>query len=101
MVCQFGRLRLCCHRRSRQSGTDLARVRRDRKTALCLAGEPRGSVSGARGQDKSPGLAGEGFEDRDPIFWWIQDQLYDSVRDEPRFQALIQKVDQLKEGSKP
>ena len=41
------------------------------------------------------------FEDRDPIFWWIQDQLYDSVRSEPRFQALMQKVDRLKEGQKP
>ncbi|MEY2496103.1 MAG: adenylate cyclase [Verrucomicrobiota bacterium] len=33
------------------------------------------------------------YEDRDPIFWWINgDQLYDSVRNEPRFQALVQKV---------
>jgi TolB-like protein/Tfp pilus assembly protein PilF len=33
------------------------------------------------------------WEDRDPIFWWIDgDQLYDSVRLEPRFQALMQKV---------
>ena len=41
------------------------------------------------------------FEDRDPIFWWNQDQLYDSVRNEPRFQAMMQKVDRLKEGTKP
>jgi Flp pilus assembly protein TadD len=39
------------------------------------------------------------FEDRDLIFWWIQDQLYDSVRNEPRFQALMQKVDRLKQGT--
>ncbi len=33
------------------------------------------------------------YEDRDPIFWWIDgDQLYDSVRNEPRFQALLKKV---------
>jgi adenylate cyclase len=33
------------------------------------------------------------FEDRDPVFWWIKsDQLYDSVRNEPRFQALMQKI---------
>jgi tetratricopeptide (TPR) repeat protein len=37
------------------------------------------------------------YEDRDPIFWWINgDQLYDSVRDAPRFQALVQKVGELK-----
>ena len=41
------------------------------------------------------------YEERDPIFWWIQEQLYDSVRNEPRFQALMQKVDRLKEGAKP
>ena len=40
-------------------------------------------------------------EDRDPCFWWINgDQLYDSVRNEPRFQALIQKVDRTKAESK-
>ena len=33
------------------------------------------------------------YEDRDPIFWWITgDQLYDSVRNEPRFKALMQKL---------
>jgi len=33
------------------------------------------------------------YEDRDPIFWWINgDQLYDSVRHAPRFQALMQKI---------
>ena len=37
------------------------------------------------------------YEDRDPIFWWINgDQLYDSVRGAPRFEALIQKVDRTK-----
>jgi len=41
------------------------------------------------------------YEDRDPIFWWINgDQLYDSVRNEPRFQALMRKTDALKEGAK-
>jgi TolB-like protein/tetratricopeptide (TPR) repeat protein len=39
------------------------------------------------------------YEDRDPIFWWIQEQLYDSVRNEPRFQALIRKIDRLKAGA--
>jgi adenylate cyclase len=35
------------------------------------------------------------YEDRDIVFWWIDvngDQLYDGVRNEPRFQALMQKV---------
>ena len=37
------------------------------------------------------------YEDRDPTFWWIDgDQLYDSVRNEPRFQALVQKIDGTK-----
>ena len=37
------------------------------------------------------------YEDRDPIFWWINgDQLYDSVRQAPRFEALVQKVDRTK-----
>jgi len=40
------------------------------------------------------------YEDRDPLLWWNADQLYDSVRHEPRFQALMQKVDGLKEGAK-
>jgi adenylate cyclase len=41
------------------------------------------------------------YEDRDPIFWWIDgDQLYDSVRNEPRFQALVQKVGRTKAESK-
>jgi serine/threonine-protein kinase len=36
------------------------------------------------------------YEDRDPLLWWNADQLYDSVRNEPRFQALIQKISELK-----
>jgi tetratricopeptide (TPR) repeat protein len=41
------------------------------------------------------------YEDRDPCFWWINgDQLYDSVRNEPRFKALVQKVGALKQGAK-
>jgi len=41
------------------------------------------------------------YEDRDPIFWWIDgDQLYDSIRNEPRFQALAQKVIRTKGESK-
>ena len=41
------------------------------------------------------------FEDRDIILWWIKsDQLYDSVRDTPRFQALVQKVSELKGAAK-
>src|SRR6266540_6036449 len=41
------------------------------------------------------------YEDRDPILWWIDgDQLYDSVRNEPRFQALVQKMDGTKAESK-
>ena len=41
------------------------------------------------------------YEDRDPIFWWINgDQLYDSLRGAPRFEALVQKVDRTKAESK-
>jgi adenylate cyclase len=41
------------------------------------------------------------YEDRDPIFWWINgDQLYDSVRGAPRFEALVQEVDRTKAESK-
>jgi hypothetical protein len=30
------------------------------------------------------------------MLWWTTDQLYDSVRDEPRFQAVVEKVDRIK-----
>ena len=41
------------------------------------------------------------YEDRDPIFWWINgDQLYDSLRGAPRFEALVQKVDTTKAESR-
>jgi tetratricopeptide (TPR) repeat protein len=43
----------------------------------------------------------KGYEDRDPMLWWNTDQLYDSVRNEPRFQAIMQKVDRMKAGAKP
>ncbi len=40
------------------------------------------------------------FEDRDPVLWWVKsDQLYDSVRDEPRFRALMQRVGELKRAA--
>jgi len=32
------------------------------------------------------------YEDRDPLLWWNADQLYDSVRNEPRFQAMMRKI---------
>jgi len=41
------------------------------------------------------------YEDRDPMLWWNTDQLYDSVRNDPRFQAIMQKVDRIKAGAKP
>ena len=41
------------------------------------------------------------YEDRDPMLWWNTDQLYDSVRNDPRFQAILQKVDRMKAGAKP
>jgi adenylate cyclase len=40
------------------------------------------------------------YDDRDPGLWWNDDQLYDSIRSEPRFKAVIQKVDALKQGAK-
>ncbi len=40
------------------------------------------------------------LEDRDPVLWWIKsDQLYDSVRDEPRFQALMNKLSELEKAA--
>jgi TolB-like protein/Tfp pilus assembly protein PilF len=41
------------------------------------------------------------YEDRDPMLWWNSDQLYDSVRNEPRFKAIMQKVDRIKAGANP
>ena len=41
------------------------------------------------------------YQDLDPMLWWNQDQLYDSVRNEPRFQAIMKKVDRMKAGAKP
>jgi adenylate cyclase len=41
------------------------------------------------------------YQDLDPMLWWNTDQLYDSVRNEPRFQAIMQKVDRMKAGAKP
>ena len=41
------------------------------------------------------------YDDRDPLLWWNADQLYDSVRNEPRFQAVMRKVDRMKAGATP
>jgi adenylate cyclase len=38
------------------------------------------------------------YDDRDPLLWWNADQLYDSVRNEPRFKAMMRKV-ALKKGA--
>jgi adenylate cyclase len=35
------------------------------------------------------------YDDRDPLLWWNADRLYDSVRNEPRFQALMWKIEAL------
>jgi Flp pilus assembly protein TadD len=41
------------------------------------------------------------YDDRVPIFWWINgDLLYDGVRGMPRFKALVQKVNTTKAESK-
>jgi hypothetical protein len=32
------------------------------------------------------------YEDRDPMLWLTSDPLYDSVRNEPRFQVILNKV---------
>jgi tetratricopeptide (TPR) repeat protein len=41
------------------------------------------------------------FAERDPVLWWITgDQLYDSVRHTPRFQALVQKISELERVAK-
>ena len=37
------------------------------------------------------------FADRDSVLWWIaRGQLYDRVRDTPQFQAVMQKIGELK-----
>jgi tetratricopeptide (TPR) repeat protein len=41
------------------------------------------------------------YQDRDPMLWWNSDQLYDSVRNEPRFKAIMQKLDRIKAGANP
>jgi tetratricopeptide (TPR) repeat protein len=41
------------------------------------------------------------YEDRDPMLWWNSDRLYDTVRNDPRFQAIMQKVDRMKAGTAP
>jgi len=41
------------------------------------------------------------FADRDPMLWWNTDQLYDSVRNQTRFQALMERVDRLKAQATP
>jgi len=47
--------------------------------------------------DKALDWLEKAYEDRDPIFWWINgDHLYDSVRNEPRFRVLVHKVDRSK-----
>jgi hypothetical protein len=38
------------------------------------------------------------YDDRDPLLWWNADRLYDSVRNEPRFQALMRKIEALNNG---
>jgi adenylate cyclase len=51
--------------------------------------------------DKALDWLEKGYQDRDPSLWWISgDQLYDSVRNEPRFKALLQKIDMLQEAAK-
>ena len=51
--------------------------------------------------DKALDWLEKGYQDRDPSLWWISgDQLYDSVRKEPRFKTLLQKIDMLQEVPK-
>jgi adenylate cyclase len=52
-------------------------------------------------RDKAFNWLEKAFEDRDPSLWWMpSDQLYDRVRDEPRFKALLENVNALKEAGK-
>jgi tetratricopeptide (TPR) repeat protein len=52
-------------------------------------------------KDKALDWLDKAFEDRDPVLWWIKsDQLYDSLRNEPRFKALVGKISEL-EGATP
>jgi adenylate cyclase len=56
---------------------------------------------GLNEKEKALDWLDKAFDDRDPVLWWITgDQLYDSVRDESRFKALLRKIDVLKEARK-
>jgi adenylate cyclase len=41
------------------------------------------------------------YDDQDPALWWSSGQLFDSIRNEPRFQVMIKKVDRMKAEATP
>jgi HEAT repeat protein len=80
-----------------------ALAQRNEPLTLELLEEPASRASvylGLGEKGKALDWIEKAYEDRDPMLWWNADQLYDSVRNEPRFQALLQKAGELKEGSK-
>jgi adenylate cyclase len=51
-------------------------------------------------KEKAVDWLGKALDDRDPVLWWIQsDQLYDSVRETPRFQGLMHKLSELEKAA--
>jgi len=87
------------HARAEQSLQELANTAKQRYVSPAL---PATVYLGLGEKAKALDWMEKAFEDRDPSMWWINgEQLYDSVRNEPRFQAIMQKVDRMKAGATP
>ena len=87
------------HAKAEQSLQELANTAKQRYVSPAL---PATVYLGLGEKAKALDWMEKAFEDRDPSMWWINgDQLYDSVRKEPRFQAIMQKVDRMKAGATP
>jgi len=87
------------HAKAEQSLQELANTAKQRYVSPAL---PATVYLGLGEKAKALDWMEKAFEDRDPTMWWINgEQLYDSVRNEPRFQAIMQKVDRMKAGATP
>jgi adenylate cyclase len=92
----------CAVSGDRRKAEQILRELEDLTTQRYVSPPIRASVYLGLGEnDKALDWLEKGYQDRDPSLWWITgDQLYDSVRNEPRFKALLQKVDMLQEAAK-
>jgi adenylate cyclase len=87
------------HAKAEQSLQELANTAKQRYVSPAL---PATVYLGLGEKAKALDWMEKAFEDRDPSMWWINgEQLYDGVRNEPRFQAIMQKVDRMKAGATP